>query len=206
MCAVFILLLQLFILMDNSVLASLLVGGRPTTPVVEKVSPTTEIVPFKIPTGIIDLVMANHYAGDRHSGVHLLYLSELCALFKLAGVSSDVVMRKLFSLSLKDKAWEWYRLLDDSHLLNWKELVSGCARKHMPPMKRIVMGARETARDQSPRAMTPRFTQVREARWRNTLLLLVWLYGFGGLQCATLSREEYLELYARDESSEDLAP
>ena len=80
MRVVFILLLQLFILMDNSALGSLLVGGRPTTPVVEKASPTTEIVPFKIPTGIIDLVMANRYAGDGHPHTHLLYLVELCAL------------------------------------------------------------------------------------------------------------------------------
>ena len=33
-------------------------------------------------------------------------------------------MRKLFSLSLKDKAWDWHRLLDNSHLLNWQELMS----------------------------------------------------------------------------------
>ena len=92
---------------------------------VEKAPPPTEIVPFKILTGIINLVIANRYAGDGagHPGTHLLYLAELCALFKLAGVSRDVVMRKLFSLSLKDKAWDWYRLLDNSHLLNWQELT-----------------------------------------------------------------------------------
>ena len=65
----------LAILMDNSALGSLLVGNRPTTSVVEKAPPPTEIVPFKIPTGIIDHVMANRYAGDGHPGDHLLYLS-----------------------------------------------------------------------------------------------------------------------------------
>ena len=72
--------------------------------------------------GIVDHVMGNRYAGDGtvHPGAQLLYITELCALFKLAGVPRDVIMRKLFSLSLKDKAWEWYRLLDDSHLSNWK--------------------------------------------------------------------------------------
>ena len=60
MCAVFILLLLLSVLMDNSALGSLLVGNRPTTVVV---APTpTEIVPYKIPTGIIDYVLANRYA------------------------------------------------------------------------------------------------------------------------------------------------
>lgn len=100
--------------MDNSALGSLLVGNCPTTFVVEKAPPRTEIVPFRIPTGVINHVMANRYAGDRHPADHLLYLSELCALFKLAGVSRDFFMRKLFSLSLKDKSWDWYKLLDNS--------------------------------------------------------------------------------------------
>ena len=66
MRAVFILLLQLSILMDSSALGSFLVGSRPITSVVEKALPTTEIVPFKIPTGIIDHVMGNRYAEDGH--------------------------------------------------------------------------------------------------------------------------------------------
>ena len=33
-------------------------------------------------------------------------------------------MRKLFSLSLKEISLDWYRLLDNSHLMDWKE--------HMP--------------------------------------------------------------------------
>ena len=61
--------------MDSSVLGSLLVVNCPTTVVVEKAPPPTEIVPYKIPTGIVDYVLANHYAEDKHSGEHLLYLS-----------------------------------------------------------------------------------------------------------------------------------
>src|ERR1041385_350112 len=107
--------------MDTSTLGSLFMGKRPTTVVV---TPTpTKIVPYKIPSGIFNYVLANRYAGDRHPGDHLLYLSQLCSLFKLAGVSRDFVMRKLFSLSLKDKALDWYKLLDNSHLLNWQELM-----------------------------------------------------------------------------------
>ena len=41
-------------------------------------------------------------------------------------------MRKLFSLSLEDKALEWYRLLDNSHLLSWKELESLIYSKFYP--------------------------------------------------------------------------
>ena len=80
----------------------------------EELTPTpTEIVPYKIPTGIIDYVLANRYAADRHPGEHLL-----CSLFKLAGVPTEFFMRKQFSVSLKDKASDWYKLLDNSDLLD----------------------------------------------------------------------------------------
>ena len=116
--------------MDNPIIGSLLAGRRPTPVVVAP--PPTEIVPYKIPAGIIDYVLANRYAGDRHPGEHLLYLSQLCSLFKLAGVSREFVMRKLFALSLKGKALEWYRLLNDSHLLEWEEIQSLFYSKFYP--------------------------------------------------------------------------
>src|SRR6187399_3037221 len=117
-------------LMDNLAIGSLLAGRGPTPVVVAP--PPTEIVPYKIPAGIIDYVLANRYAGDRHPGEHLLYLSQLCSLFKLAGVSMEFVMRKLFSVSLIDKASDWYKLLDNSHLLDWQELTSLFYNKFYP--------------------------------------------------------------------------
>ena len=116
--------------MENRAIGSLLAGRRPTPVVVAP--PPTEIVPYKIPAGIIDYVLANRYAGDRHPGEHLLYLSQLCSLFKLAGVSMEFFMRKLFSVSLIDKASDWYKLLDNSHLLDWQELMSLFYTKFYP--------------------------------------------------------------------------
>src|SRR3954468_9934853 len=108
--------------MDSSAVGSLLVRSRPTTVVV---TPTpTEIVPYKIPFGIVDYVLANRYAGDRHPGEHLLYLSQLCSLFKLAGVMMEFFMKKLFFVSLKDKASDLYKLLDNPEFLEWQELMS----------------------------------------------------------------------------------
>src|SRR4051812_4835319 len=116
--------------MGNSTLGSLLSEKHPTTVVV---TPTpTEIVTYKIPTGIIDYVLANRYAGYKHPGEHLLYLSQLCSLFKLVGVSLEFVMKKLFSISLTDKASDWYKLLDNSHSLNWEELMSLFYTKFYP--------------------------------------------------------------------------
>src|SRR3954464_11533978 len=108
--------------MYSSMVGSLLVRSRPTTVVV---TPTpTEIVPYKIPTGFINYFLANRYTGEGHLGEHLLYLSQLCSLFKLAGVTMEFIMKKLFSVSLKDKALDWYKLLDNSDLLEWLELMS----------------------------------------------------------------------------------
>jgi hypothetical protein len=45
--------------------------------------------PFKIPTKIVDRVMDNCYSGDEtvHPGDHLLFIHELCELFRCAGIS-----------------------------------------------------------------------------------------------------------------------
>src|ERR1044072_2902513 len=58
--------------------------------------------------------------------------SQLCSLFKLAGVTMEFVMKKLFSVSLKDKASDWYKLLDNSDLLEWQELMSLFYAKFYP--------------------------------------------------------------------------
>src|SRR3954464_2044424 len=116
--------------MDSSGVGSLLVRSRPTTVVV--IPTPTEIVPYKIPSGIIDYVLDNCYTGEGHLGEHLLYLSQLCSSFKLAGVTMEFVMKKLFSLSLKDKASDWYKLRGNSDLLEWPELMSLLYAKFYP--------------------------------------------------------------------------
>jgi hypothetical protein len=52
--------------------------------------------PFKIPTKIVGRVMDNCYSGDGTvpPGDHLLFIQELCELFKCAGISSSQVKRK----------------------------------------------------------------------------------------------------------------
>jgi hypothetical protein len=71
--------------------------------------------PFKIPMKIVERVMNNRYSGDGivPPGDHLLFIQELCELFKCAGISSSQVKRKLFSYQLKGRAEEWYQLLKD---------------------------------------------------------------------------------------------
>ena len=82
-------------------------------------NPPSESIPFIIPLKIIEKIRDQCYARDGtvHPSDHLLKVKELCELFKVAGLSRENAMNKLFSLSLKDKAREWYKLLDDPHHL-----------------------------------------------------------------------------------------
>ena len=73
---------------------------------------------------MIEQLVANPYGGDgtEHSDMHLIYLDEICGLFKLEGLPGDEDKKKFFSLSLKEKALAWYRLCDDIGSWNWNRL------------------------------------------------------------------------------------
>ena len=73
------------------------VAPQPTEPTENK------NVPFEVPSGMLEKLLANPFAGDgtKHPDEHLLYVDEVCALFKLAGVSDDVAKKKVFPLSFK---------------------------------------------------------------------------------------------------------
>ena len=97
--------------MDNPL--GFLFGKTTTTARVVDESPPVEIDPLKIPTKIVDRVMDNYYFGDGtvHLRDHLLFIHELCRLFKCAGITTEQVKKKLLSISLKGRAEEWYKLL-----------------------------------------------------------------------------------------------
>jgi hypothetical protein len=112
--------------------------GNTTTTVAdvdEPQPPPAQLDPFKIPMKIVECVMDNCYLGDGtvHPGDHLLFIHELCELFKCAGISLSQVKRKLFSLSLKGRAKEWYRLLKDGTSIAWEEIVPLFYLKFYPP-------------------------------------------------------------------------
>ena len=96
-----------------------LFGVSSPRPVEQRVAPQptepTENVYFEIPSGMIEKLLANPFTGDgtKHPDEHLIYVDEVCGLFKLAGIPDDVVKRKVFPLSLKGKALTWFRLCDD---------------------------------------------------------------------------------------------
>ena len=93
-----------------------LVAPEPTAP--------TENIEYEISSGMIEQLLANPYAGDgtEHPDMHLIYVDEICGLFKLAGLPGDEVKKKFFLLPLKGKALTWYRQCDDIGSWNWNRL------------------------------------------------------------------------------------
>jgi hypothetical protein len=80
---------------------------------------------FKIPMKIVERAMNKCYLGygTVNPGDHLLFIYELCELFKCAGISTSEIKRKLFSLSLKGRAAEWYKTLKADRSIGWEEIV-----------------------------------------------------------------------------------
>ena len=126
--------LLIFLIMERRNVAFLF-GKSSTAAEVEHEAPPDDIVPFKIPMKIIERVMNNRYVGDGtvHPGDHLLYLHELCKLFKCAGITMDEVRKKLFSRSLGGRAAHWYKLLKNRDSFGWEEIVHLFYSKFYPP-------------------------------------------------------------------------
>ena len=83
---------------------------------------------------MIEKLLANPYAGDGtlHRDMHLIYVDEVCGLFKLAGLSGDEVKKKVLPLSLKGKALTLYRLCDDIGACDWSQLKLEFHQKFYP--------------------------------------------------------------------------
>ena len=56
-----------------------LIAPQPSAP--------TESIEYEIPSSMIEQLLANPYAGDgtEHPDMHLIYVEQICGLFKLAG-------------------------------------------------------------------------------------------------------------------------
>jgi hypothetical protein len=82
--------LLFYLIMEKSPFGSLFGNTTATATVVDEPSPA-QLDPFKIPMKIVERVMNNCYPGDGtvHPGDHLLFIHELCELFKCAGISSS---------------------------------------------------------------------------------------------------------------------
>ena len=94
----------------------------------------TENIGYEIPSGMIEQLLANPYAGDgtEHPNMQWIYVDEICGLLKLAGLPEDEAKKKVFPLSLKGKALTWYTLCDDFGSWNWNRLKLEFHQKFYP--------------------------------------------------------------------------
>ena len=93
-----------------------------------------ENIHFEIPSGMIEKLLANPFAGDGtlHPDLHLIFVDEVCGLFKPIGMPEDVIKKKVFPLSLKGKALAWFRLCDDIGSWNYNRLKLELRQKFYP--------------------------------------------------------------------------
>ena len=83
-----------------------LFGVSSPRPVEQRVAPQpTENVYIEIPSGMIEKLLANPFTGDGtlHPDLHLVYVDEVCGLFKLAGMPEDVINKKVFPFIFKGR-------------------------------------------------------------------------------------------------------
>ena len=105
-----------------------LFGVSSPRPVEQRVYPQptepTENVYFDIPSRMIEKLLANPFAGDGtlHPDFHLIYVDEVCGLFKLAGMPKYVINKRVFPLSLNGKTLTWFTLCDDIGSWNYNRL------------------------------------------------------------------------------------
>ena len=98
--------------MENNPLRGLFRVSSPRPVEQEVATEPTENIYYEIPSGMIEKLLANPDArdGTLHPDMHLIYVDEVCGLFKLAGLPEDEVKKKVSPLSLKEKALTCYRL------------------------------------------------------------------------------------------------
>ena len=123
--------------MENNPLRELIRVSSPR-PEAQRVAPqliaATENIGYEIPSGMIEKLLANPYAGDGtvHPDMHLIYVDEICGLFKLVGMPKHLIKKKVFPLSLKGKSLTWYRLCDDIGAWNYNRLKLEFHQKFYP--------------------------------------------------------------------------
>ena len=71
------------------------VAPQPTEPAENEYE--NENACFEVPSSMIEKLLANPFLGDetKHLDEHVIYVDQVCGLFKLAGVPRDVVKKKV---------------------------------------------------------------------------------------------------------------
>ncbi|CAM8895796.1 unnamed protein product [Rhodiola kirilowii] len=99
--------------------------------------PTVDNQDFDLKTSTIQMVQSNQFSGrdNEDPNSHLTTFLEVCATFKVNGVSEDAKLLRLFPFSLTGKAKDWLRSQTLDSFTTWEELAVAFLNKYFPPSK-----------------------------------------------------------------------
>ncbi|CAM8923897.1 unnamed protein product [Rhodiola kirilowii] len=99
--------------------------------------PTVDNRDFDLKTSTIQMVQSNQFSGrdNEDPNSHLTTFLEVCATFKVNGVSEDAKLLRLFPFSLTGKAKDWLRSQTPDSFTTWEELAVAFLNKYFPPSK-----------------------------------------------------------------------
>ncbi|CAM8890281.1 unnamed protein product [Rhodiola kirilowii] len=99
--------------------------------------PTVDNRDFDLKTSTIQMVQSNQFSGrdNEDPNSHLTSFLEVCATFKINGISEDAKLLRLFPFSLTGRARDWLMSQTPDSFTTWEELAMAFLNKYFPPSK-----------------------------------------------------------------------
>ncbi|CAM8893383.1 unnamed protein product [Rhodiola kirilowii] len=99
--------------------------------------PTVDNRDFDLKTSTIQMVQSNQFSrrDNEDPNSHLTSFLEVCATFKINGISEDAKLLRLFPFSLTGRARDWLRSQTPDSFTTWEELAVAFLNKYFPPSK-----------------------------------------------------------------------
>jgi len=102
------------------------------------IAPTIQATNFELKPGLIQMVQQTcQFGGFLHddSNEHISSFLEICDTKRINSVSPEVIKRKLFPFSLKDKVKIWFNSLPMNIVATWDETANKFLTKYFPSSK-----------------------------------------------------------------------
>ena len=87
---------------------------------------------FEIKPSIIQMVQNNQFEGLQREDpyAHILTFLNVCATFKINGVTDDAIRLRLFPFSVRDKVQLWLASLPNESITTWDQLKQAFLHKY----------------------------------------------------------------------------